>query len=319
MKKLLSTVIPFLILAIHARSQSITLTTLTNQPYVPLSNSIQVSPDFAWNSFEVLVENFGFNYPTFASYELKHIGFSEGQVDLLDDNFDTDLTLRPFSSIVSSTIDKNYDESLSITENSNRPNSSTCSYTVSKIGPLDVLKIEWNAVKQTGSSTSDSVSFQIWCYSNGVLEYRYGPRYFQDSGSFNNAIEVSMFEESISGMEYHYSLNGNPNSPNLIENPTKTEVLDLLPKPGTVYRFIPSTVNIDDWVVDKYTTIYPNPSTSGVFYLEPREKIYEPWEVYSSTGAKLIAGKGSIINLVGYSKGMYILKMGSTSQKLFIN
>ena len=61
-------------------------------------------------------------------------------------------------------------------------------------------------------------------------------------------------------------------------------------------------------------SVFPNPSNNGVFQL----KIQTPknWKVYSITGKTMIEGKGNIIDISSYAKGVYILNINNSFVKL---
>lgn len=69
-----------------------------------------------------------------------------------------------------------------------------------------------------------------------------------------------------------------------------------------------SFVKKDDFVV------YPMPSNSGKFNLN----ISKEWEVYSILGKKISQGKGNLVDISKYSKGMYILKTSEGDLKRLI-
>ncbi len=62
----------------------------------------------------------------------------------------------------------------------------------------------------------------------------------------------------------------------------------------------------------KTTTIYPNPSATGLFTLSKEEN----WQVYNLIGQKILEGKGDKIDISSFAKGIYNLKTESTGFKL---
>lgn len=60
--------------------------------------------------------------------------------------------------------------------------------------------------------------------------------------------------------------------------------------------------------------IAPNPSNTGIFSLEKEAS----WSVFSLTGNLVATGKEKLIDLSGQSKGMYILKVNDSFNKLII-
>ncbi len=62
--------------------------------------------------------------------------------------------------------------------------------------------------------------------------------------------------------------------------------------------------------------IYPIPSKDGKFTLSK----YSKWEVYSILGTKVMEGKGLLVDISGFSKGLYLLKINNkVVKKLFFN
>lgn len=75
--------------------------------------------------------------------------------------------------------------------------------------------------------------------------------------------------------------------------------------------FSRGTLSVADFETTKIM-IYPNPSKNGVFMIsEPLS-----WELYSLSGLKLKEGKEKVIDISSLSKGIYLLKTGTTIVKL---
>lgn len=72
------------------------------------------------------------------------------------------------------------------------------------------------------------------------------------------------------------------------------------------------TLSIDEVVFNKKTTVFPNPSETGIFKLSSEET----WEVYAISGAKILSGKGDQIDLSNFKEGVYLLKIKNKSFKL---
>jgi len=62
------------------------------------------------------------------------------------------------------------------------------------------------------------------------------------------------------------------------------------------------------------TLIYPNPNKAGVFYLSKSSS----WEVFSMLGTSILYGKGTVVNIASFSKGIYLLKIEGESLKKLI-
>jgi hypothetical protein len=68
----------------------------------------------------------------------------------------------------------------------------------------------------------------------------------------------------------------------------------------------------DNITVAKESVPYPNPSNTGVFYLPKVKK----WQVYNTSGVKVLQGDGEKIDLSSFSQGIYTLKTIKSAYKL---
>lgn len=82
-------------------------------------------------------------------------------------------------------------------------------------------------------------------------------------------------------------------------------------------KFVQENLSIDDNTLKNSFVVYPNPSSNGVFTIKNHTK--ENWEIYNVNGAKILSGKGDIIDVSSFSKGLYILKLENTYKKLLYN
>lgn len=82
-------------------------------------------------------------------------------------------------------------------------------------------------------------------------------------------------------------------------------------------KFVQESLSIDDNTLKNSFVVYPNPSSNGVFTIKNHTK--ENWEIYNVNGAKILSGKGDIIDVSSFSKGLYILKLENTYKKLLYN
>ena len=81
--------------------------------------------------------------------------------------------------------------------------------------------------------------------------------------------------------------------------------------------FVQESLSIDDNTLKNSFVVYPNPSSNGVFTI--KNQTQENWEIYNLNGAKILSGKGEIIDISTFSKGMYIVKQNNTYKKLLYN
>ncbi|WP_299119242.1 T9SS type A sorting domain-containing protein [uncultured Winogradskyella sp.] len=81
--------------------------------------------------------------------------------------------------------------------------------------------------------------------------------------------------------------------------------------------FVQEGLSVDENNLDNAFTVFPNPSSNGVFTL--KSNTAELWEVYSITGVKVLSGKGNTIDISNFSHGMYILKLNNAYKKVLYN
>ena len=75
-----------------------------------------------------------------------------------------------------------------------------------------------------------------------------------------------------------------------------------------------TTVSVESVDGIKKVIAYPNPSNNGIFTLESSQE----WAVYSVSGSKVLEGESDTINLSSSPEGVYILKIGASSQRLIV-
>lgn len=77
--------------------------------------------------------------------------------------------------------------------------------------------------------------------------------------------------------------------------------------------FSEGQLSVDKNNIEKIS-VFPNPSKNGVFQI--KNQTPQNWKVYSITGKKMIEGKGNIIDISSYAKGIYILNINNSFVKL---
>lgn len=81
--------------------------------------------------------------------------------------------------------------------------------------------------------------------------------------------------------------------------------------------FAQDGLSVDENNLDNAVTIFPNPSSKGVFTL--KSNTVELWEVYNLTGVKVLSGKGNTIDISKFSNGMYIIKINNAYKKVLFH
>ena len=82
-------------------------------------------------------------------------------------------------------------------------------------------------------------------------------------------------------------------------------------------KFVQESLSIDKNKLINDFVVFPNPSAEGIFTIKNQNK--KSWEVYNLNGAKILSGKGQIINISSFSKGLYIVKIENKFKKLLFN
>ncbi len=194
-----------------------------------------------------------------------------------------------------------------------------------------ILKIEWNNIGFFDDSTrNDFMNIQMWLYEGqNIIEYRYGPN------TINNPNES--FEGSAGpwvGLLTSYDIDNDELFDVafiLTESPINPTVLifetgDILPDEsslegtipdGTVYRFTPQPLSIEDFTQNNFQ-ISPNPA-SEFLNIKTQLSNYN-FSIYNSLGQKVIGALSTNkIDISNLSNGIFYIKIetetGSATKK----
>ena len=220
---------------------------------------------------------------------------------------------------------------------------SPVSYVVEGPPGSQICKIEWLNVGfyedwAANGTYTNTTSFQLWLYENSnIFEYHYG------SSNITNASMIHMFGapaaaflENLNqntGFDWDgfYSVTGNTNAPT-ITTLTTAEILGaqgipsyaLLngePAEGTVYRFAPTFINVEENSLATFD-VFPNP-TSGLL------NVFNPTQ--ETVVAQILSAEGKVIQIEtltsgrnaiqteNLSTGYYILRANGTSTSFLKN
>ena len=220
---------------------------------------------------------------------------------------------------------------------------SPVSYVVEGPPGSQICKIEWLNVGfyedwAANGTYTNTTSFQLWLYENSnIFEYHYG------SSNITNASMIHMFGapaaaflENLNqntGFDWDgfYSVTGNTDAPT-ITTLTTAEILGaqgipsyaLLngePAEGTVYRFAPTFINVEENSLATFD-VYPNP-TSGLL------NVFNPTQ--ETVVAQILSAEGKVIQIEtltsgrnaiqteNLSTGYYILRANGTSTSFLKN
>lgn len=130
------------------------------------------------------------------------------------------------------------------------------------LGTEEKLWVEWRDFALEGNPSGDFVNFKIgFNLSNEVIEFHYGPSQVSDTVAFYNAnsgpqVVITLLTPNF-GQSYFFNvLEGNPANPTHHTSPMGT-YLSSAPASGTIYRFEPVNISIDE--EQNAFSVYPNP------------------------------------------------------------
>ncbi len=220
---------------------------------------------------------------------------------------------------------------------------SPVSYVVEGPPGFQICKIEWFNVGfyedwAANGTYTNTTSFQLWLYENSnIFEYHYGPSNISDPSTVHMfGAPAAAFLENLNqntGFDWEgfYSVTGNSDAPT-ITTLSNAEVLAaqgipsyaLLngePAEGTVYRFAPTFVNIEENSLATFD-VYPNPTSGLLNVFNPTQELVVA-QILSSEGKivqieTLNSGKNSI-QTENLSSGFYIIRANGTSTSFLKN
>ena len=220
---------------------------------------------------------------------------------------------------------------------------SPVSYVVEGPPGFQICKIEWLNVGfyedwAANGTYTNTTSFQLWLYENSnIFEYHYGPSNITNASMIHMfGAPAAAFLENLNqntGFDWDgfYSVTGNTDAPT-ITTLTTAEILGaqgipsyaLLngePAEGTVYRFAPTFVGIEENSLATFD-VYPNP-TSGLL------NVFNPTQ--ESLVAQILSSEGKIIQVETLSfgrnsiqtnelaSGFYLLRINGTCTSFIKN
>lgn len=209
---------------------------------------------------------------------------------------------------------------------------SNISYITEGAVGVRILKIEWKNVGFFDDSTeSDFMNFQMWLHEGtNVIEYRYGPSEINNpSGSFEEATGLAVQLATSINMDNGeledtaYILKGNPGNPSLIiiapgiPDPGFEDTLDGMVTDGTVYRFTPQPLSVEDFSNISFE-LYPIP-TNEFLNIKSVFADYKT-SIYNSLGQRMKTElQGQRLDVSEFTSGVYSIKFetekGSVTKK----
>ncbi len=179
------------------------------------------------------------------------------------------------------------------------------------LGTEKHLYVEWRNFKLQGHPVSDFVHFKIdFNLENEVLEFHYGPSRVTDTAGFYNAnsgpqVIATLLSPDFSQVFFYNALEGAPANPTHHTTPVGA-FLNAVPPEGTVYRFEPINLSLEENKQQLY--IYPNPVV-GILKVE---NVASGTVTVQSIGGKELTTKklrNHEVDLSDLPEGIYILKV----------
>jgi len=197
---------------------------------------------------------------------------------------------------------------------------SPISYTTDGSIGNQILKIEfknagfYDELDNTGISL-DSISFQVWLYENGDIEFRYGPR-FGTTYSTNIGIYpfYNYFNESPTqdGMEVSDSITF-PIANIAMAYPT----IPLNTDNGMVYRFSSNFVGINHTQNNEIISLFPNPVSTQLNIVYSSNTSFNSITITNINGEiinQINNFSGNKIDVSYYDSGIYFITFETNNQ-----
>lgn len=281
MKKFLFTALSTCCVCFFATAQVNYQFQKTTEAYQNLSNSISLNNGTQWDEPDYQID-LGFTFHIFGN-EINRLYMNDGMgsafynLSLEDMDFSSlPSAVLIFSPLFTDLNDPCYSEGDDYGKNvrgeGDPGGCSNLSYLIEGDAGNRIFKFEWNNASLYGLNQMATLNMQVWLYENGdVIEYRFGenniPAEFLEvitaDGHLIPLIEsISLTTESgVAGI-----LSGDPANPTFqtldaTEIDESAETLygfTSMPASGTVYRFVPDGVGIQDHN-NIHVTLSPNP------------------------------------------------------------
>lgn len=207
---------------------------------------------------------------------------------------------------------------------------SPVSYVVEGPPGFQICKIEWLNVGfyedwAANGTYTNTTSFQLWLYENSnIFEYHYGPSNISNPSTIHMfGAPAAAFLENLnqnSGFDWEgfYSVTGNTDAPT-ITTLSNAEVLAaqgipsyaLLngePAEGTVYRFAPTFINVEENSLATFD-VFPNP-TSGLL------NVFNPTQ--ETVLAQILSAEGKVIQIETLTSGRNTIQTNELASGFYL-
>ena len=187
-----------------------------------------------------------------------------------------------------------------------------------------IFKMEWSNVAfyNEGSPYAMRMNLQVWLYEqDNAIEFYYGPRTTLDHSIITDYAGVPVtFMRNFSLDSYTwedgFALSGDPTNPTWMTLNDAAAVgtnqhLNETPSNGTVYRFFPLLVGVEE-ETDNTVSIYPNPASDFIQINRQTDEQVKA-TIYNTVGqivwSNTLIGSSCKIDLNEFSTGAYILQV----------
>lgn len=187
------------------------------------------------------------------------------------------------------------------------------SYIVDGTYPDQILKVQFKRAGFVSESVHSSyIHFQIWLYeTSDIIEMRYGPSSITSSQAVPG--DIGIFHEdgfgTLNSIEV-YGISASPTADTgvMVDGQHLTDV----PANGTIYRFTPTTVNIEEKnTSEKIITLY-DPARKVIIVNVPGYTSALSCDIYNIAGQKICSAtlneKTNRIPVNDIASGLYVIK-----------
>jgi hypothetical protein len=303
-----------LILSLGVKAQFLYNLSVNNQTYAPLTSGVSLNGSTLWDDDDYS-QPLGFNF-NLNGQTVNTLNMAVGGQMVIDHlNYLT----SPFSGMFVSFADL-WDRGNASSSGSQSP----IRYLVSGSAPNRIFKTEvfnagFYAEYDLYSTNNDYINYQIWLYEGSeIIELRFGPSNITYLNDYYDPLSFAFFKNfDVVGqsVDAFYYLKGNPMAPTLDSTTNLSQAfvgLTAMPSDGTVYRFTPKTLNVED-VHNFQALIYPTVCEKEIF-IENKEAATVQFRVSNIAGASIemsgILQKGiNNIDVRSLPTGTYILRL----------
>jgi len=186
-----------------------------------------------------------------------------------------------------------------------------------------IIKIQWQNMGLVGNDSGDYANFQLWIYKKSqIIEFRYGPSRITDTIAFKGftgpAVEIMLFDTNFSAVQEVHKLVHDPANPKDTSDAAGiSSQMKGVPANGTVYTFVRKTAASVKENAAQQLSVYPNPVTSDVLFINTKTAIAHPgFMLVNTLGQNIpvenITAKNSGYELIlpnSLQNGIYFLQL----------